>query len=61
MTSQTRFIPPLALMLIGGAMVASVVTWLTLERRQNKGQQKAALNDWEDEGGSVPAPDVTAP
>lgn len=57
-----RFISPL---LPGGrAADNSVFTLLTLGRLRNKQrdevQQKAALDHWEDEGGSLAASDVAA-
>ncbi len=52
-TSAKSVIPPLALMLIGGAVAAAVFACLKLERLRKKGLQKAAIDEWEDEGGSV--------
>lgn len=60
MTSPRRFIPPLALVLIGGAAIASIFAWLTVERLATKGRHKAALESWEDEGGSIATTDVAA-
>lgn len=61
MTSYRRFIAPAVL--IGSVAAASVFASLMAERVHNKrkGPQKAAENDWEDEGGSGAAPDVAAP
>lgn len=61
MTSYRRFIPPLVL--IGGAAAVSVFALLMLGRLRDmeKGRQKAKLDDWEDEGGSVAKADAAAP
>lgn len=59
MKRYKRFIMPLVL--IGGTAVASFFASLMVERVRNKERQKAALNDWEDEGGSVVASSAAAP
>ncbi len=60
MTSYRRFIPPLVP--IGGAAVASVSASPMVVRLRNKqkGRHKTALDDWENEGGSVAATAVDA-
>ncbi len=60
MTNPRRFIPPLALVLIGGAAIVSIFAWLALERLGDKERHKAALEGWEDEGGSIATTDVAA-
>lgn len=61
MTSYRRFLLPLVP--IGGAAAASVFAALMVERLRSKekGRQKAKLDDWEDEGGSMAATDVAVP
>lgn len=53
MTSYKRFILPAVL--VGATAAASVFTAVMANRRRNtrKDRRKAALADWEDEGGSV--------
>jgi hypothetical protein len=66
MTSYTRLIPPR--LPIGGAAAAGAFASLMVERlrkkairRQKAALDKTAVNDWEDEGGSMAATNVTAP
>lgn len=58
MTNYSRFIPPPSPSV--GTETASVFTSLMAVRLRNiqVERQKAQLNDWEDEGGSVPATDA---
>jgi hypothetical protein len=60
MTSYRRYIPPLVP--IGRAAGTSVFPSLMLERLRNKqrGRRKAALDDWENEGGNMVATNVAA-
>lgn len=53
MRTYTRIIPPV--LLIGGVVVASMFASLMFERlrKKDEGRQRAALRNWEDEGGSV--------
>jgi hypothetical protein len=59
-TTYRRFIPP-----SGRAAEYSIVALLMLEHLRNKDKekvpQKAELDHWEDEGGSVAATDVAEP
>ncbi|MBI5860778.1 MAG: hypothetical protein HZB64_01120 [Rhodocyclales bacterium] len=59
--SYRRFILPLVL--IGGAVAASVFASFLVARNCNKQKklQQAALDDWVDEGGNMTASDVAAP
>lgn len=61
MTSYKHFILPAAL--VGNAAVASVFATFMADRlhRTRKNRQKAALADWEDEGGSVVVAGATTP
>ena len=59
MKSYRRFILPIVL--IGSAAVASIFAALMAERLRNKERQKAALDGWEDEGGSVAVVAAAAP
>lgn len=62
MTSHKCFVSPL-LVMIGGAVIATVVASLVVERicNKQKGRQKAELGGWENEGGSVAATNVVVP
>ncbi|AJP49229.1 hypothetical protein PG1C_13915 [Rugosibacter aromaticivorans] len=62
MTSYKYFVSPLGVM-IGGAVIATILATLVVERMRNKqkGRQKAELSGWESEGGSVAATNVVAP
>jgi len=55
MTSHTRLTPPL--ILTGGATTASAFTTRMVELLFNieQGRRKAALDEWENEGGRVAA------
>lgn len=59
--SYRHFILPLVL--IGSAVAASVFASFLVARHCNeqKKLQKAALDDWADEGGNMTASDVVAP
>lgn len=61
MRSFRRYIPPLVL--IGGAAAASVFASLLVARLRSRqqGAQKAALDNWEGEGGCVAAGKLAAP
>ncbi|NMG73988.1 hypothetical protein [Aromatoleum diolicum] len=61
MTSYKHFILPAVL--VGNSAVASVFATFMADRLRHtrKGRQKAALADWEDEGGSVVVPEATTP
>lgn len=60
MTNYSRFIPPPSP--IAGTGTASVFISLMVARLRNiqAERQKAELEEWEDEGGSLPATDVAA-
>jgi len=60
MTTYRRFIPPLVP--IGSGAAVSDFASLMVEHLRNKERvpHKRALDDWEDEGGSVAATDVVA-
>ncbi len=62
MTSHKRFFSPCVL-LIGGAIIATVFASLVVKRicNKQKKRQKAELAGWENEGGSVVATHVVAP
>lgn len=62
MTSYKRFFSSFVV-LIGGAMIATVFASLVVKRicNKQKGRQKAELAGWENEGGSVVATHVVAP
>ncbi|MDO9449864.1 MAG: hypothetical protein Q7J21_05235 [Rugosibacter sp.] len=62
MTNYKHFFSPLVV-LIGGAMIATVFASLVVKRicNKQKGRQKAELAGWENEGGSVVATHVVAP
>ncbi len=61
MTNYRRFILPL--LLIAGAAVASVFAPRLAKRLRDEqqGRKKAALDEWENEGGNVAAADVAVP
>jgi len=62
MTIFRRFILTLV-PILGAAAAAYVYASLSRKclRNRDKGRQKEALNDWENEGGSVASSEVAAP
>lgn len=61
MTNHKHFFSP-PVVLIGGAVIATIFALLMVERicNKQKGRQKAEVGSWENEGGSVAAT-VVAP
>lgn len=62
MTNYKRFLSPLVV-LIGGAVIATVFASIVVERicNKQKGRQKNELTGWENEGGSVAETNVVVP